>query len=87
MRHAYRCHVSPDFLGSDRAAPERNGERSRLDPDLLDTARCPCCRAPLIARMGCQGPYFHCLCKESASITRDARANGIHRSPRIDESL
>jgi hypothetical protein len=71
MRHAYPCHVSPDFLGPDRAAPERHGERCRLDPDLLDTARCPCCRAPLIARMGCLGPYFHCLCKESASMSRE----------------
>lgn len=64
MRHAYRCHASPEFLGSDRTAPQRNGARCRLDPDLLDTARCPCCRAPLIARMGRAGPYFHCLCSE-----------------------
>jgi hypothetical protein len=64
MRHAYRCHVSPDALGLDRTAPQRNGERYRLDPDLLDTARCPCCRAPLIARMGRSGPYFHCRCRK-----------------------
>lgn len=64
MRHAYRCHVSPDFLGLNRADSERNGERYNLDPDLLDTARCPCCRALLIARMGRDGPYFHCRCRE-----------------------
>lgn len=30
--------------------------------DLADVARCPVCRAPLVARIDCQGPYFHCLC-------------------------
>jgi hypothetical protein len=64
MRHCYPCHLSPDALGPDRAPPERNRERYRLDPDLLDTARCPCCRAPLIARMGRDGPYFHCCCRK-----------------------
>jgi|GEM_PF-3593627 hypothetical protein len=64
MRHVYRCPIVPDGLGSDCDAPERNGQRHRLDPDLLDTARCPCCRAPLIARMGRGGPYFHCRCQE-----------------------
>ncbi|HZV06381.1 MAG TPA: hypothetical protein VE999_14975 [Gemmataceae bacterium] len=63
MRHAYPCHASPDVLGLDRA-PARNGARYRLDLDLLDTARCPCCRAPLVARMGREGPYFHCRCRE-----------------------
>jgi len=29
---------------------------------ILDIARCPRCRAPLVARMGKRGPYFHCLC-------------------------
>jgi hypothetical protein len=66
MRHAYPCHASRDAHGSDRAAPERNGERYRLDSDLLDTARCPCCRAPLVARMGREGPYFHCRCCDRA---------------------
>jgi hypothetical protein len=64
MRRAYRCHIPLDALGLDCAVPEHNGERCRLDPDLLDTARCPCCRAPLIARMGREGPYFHCRCQE-----------------------
>jgi hypothetical protein len=70
MRHAYRCHISSDLPGPDCAAPKRNGERFRLDPDLLDTARCPCCRAPLIARMGREGPYFHCRCREFSSKER-----------------
>jgi hypothetical protein len=64
MRHAYRCHASPDALGAERSVSERNGQRHRLDSELLDTARCPCCRAPLIARMGCEGPYFHCRCRQ-----------------------
>lgn len=64
MRHAYRCHASPHAL--DRPMSERVGERHRVDPvDVLDTARCPCCRAPLVARMGRDGPYFHCLCSQS----------------------
>jgi hypothetical protein len=32
--------------------------------DVVGEARCPCCRAPLVARMGRGGPYFHCLCRE-----------------------
>ena len=68
MRHSYPCHLLPDSLSPERAAPERKAERCRLDPDLLDTARCPCCRAPLIARMGREGPYFHCFCSERRSV-------------------
>jgi hypothetical protein len=67
MRHSYRCHASPDSL--ERSYPERNGERCRVDSvDLLDTARCPCCRFPLVARMGRDGPYFHCHCRANPSI-------------------
>lgn len=63
MRHSYRCHASPDALIHDRSTRERNGERCRVDSvDLLDTARCPCCRFPLVARMGRKGPYFDCRC-------------------------
>ena len=69
MRHAYRCHASSDAL--DRAASERNGERNRVDSmDLFDTARCPCCRVPLVARMGRDGPYFHCRCRERSGCLR-----------------
>ena len=35
--------------------------------DIVGVARCPLCRAPLVARMGCRGPYFHCACAESVS--------------------
>lgn len=68
MRHSYPCHISADAHGPDYAKPQRNGDRYRLDPELLDTARCPCCRAPLIARMGRDGPYFHCCCRECSAF-------------------
>jgi hypothetical protein len=70
MRHSYRCHTSLDDLGLDYSTPDRNGERYRVDSDLLDTARCPCCRFPLVARMGRDGPYFHCRCRECSSFSR-----------------
>lgn len=72
MRHSYRCHASPDSL--ERSFPERKGERCRVDSvDLLDTARCPCCRFPLVARMGRDGPYFHCHCREGSADVLDRR--------------
>jgi hypothetical protein len=36
--------------------------RSRNTDDVLGIVRCPICGHPLIARQGCQGPYFFCLC-------------------------
>jgi hypothetical protein len=64
MRHAYRCHLAPDAV-RDGSAPESNGERARLDPsEIVGDARCPCCRTPLVARMGRHGPYFYCRCHE-----------------------
>ncbi len=41
-------------------------QRQQDTADCLGVARCPLCRAPLVVRMGCQGPYWHCLCVESA---------------------
>jgi len=35
--------------------------------DVADVARCPRCRAPLVARMGRRGPYFHCACAGGGS--------------------
>ncbi len=75
MRHAYSCRASVDAF--DRAPSARETDRTRVDSvDLLDTARCPCCRAPLIARMGRQGPYFHCGCGESLSVSRSPSGRG-----------
>jgi hypothetical protein len=69
MRQSYRCHASPDAPASDHSRSERNGERNRVDlVDLLDTARCPCCRFPLVARMGREGPGFFCRCHERTNL-------------------
>lgn len=63
MRHSYRCPIASDVV--ECVLSERKDGRNRVDTgDLLDTARCPCCRAPLVARMGRAGPYFHCRCCE-----------------------
>lgn len=34
--------------------------------DELGMARCPLCRAMLVARMSRTGPYFFCLCPRKA---------------------
>jgi hypothetical protein len=53
---------------SEATATDRVERISRREPaDLVDVGRCPRCRAPLVARMGCHGPYFHCLCAESGA--------------------
>jgi hypothetical protein len=39
--------------------------RHRRDAaDIVGDARCPCCRTPLVARMGRHGPYFPCRCPQ-----------------------
>jgi hypothetical protein len=38
--------------------------------ELVVVARCPCCRTPLIARMGRDGPYFYCQCVDKTRIIR-----------------
>ena len=38
--------------------------------DVLDTARCPRCRAPLIPRMSCRGPYFFCPLVSGLNLPR-----------------
>jgi len=47
------------------AKPARDLQLQRVAADLLVSPRCPACRAPLIARMTCQGPQFVCLCDEA----------------------
>ena len=34
----------------------------RMTQEELGVARCPLCRAVLVARQGRAGPYFDCLC-------------------------
>ncbi len=75
MRRAYPCHAPTDAF--DRASSARETDRTRVDSvDLLDTARCPCCRLPLVARMGRVGPYFHCGCNERFSVSRSPSGRG-----------
>ena len=60
----YRAPAVPRATGTSRAAERRQCQEAA---DLAGVARCPRCRAPLVARMGCRGPYFHCACAESVS--------------------
>jgi hypothetical protein len=53
-----------DPLEISRAADRR---RRQGAADVAGVAPCPRCRAPLVARMGRRGPYFHCLCAEGMS--------------------
>jgi len=47
------------------ARPALDLQLQRDASDLLTSARCPVCRAPLVARMTCRGPQFLCLCDEA----------------------
>src|SRR5262249_1629218 len=49
------------------AKPALDLQLRRDASDLLTSARCPVCRAPLVARMTCRGPQFLCLCDEAKS--------------------
>jgi hypothetical protein len=40
----------------------REGVWRRDAAEVLGVARCPCCRAELVARVGPSGPYFACGC-------------------------
>jgi hypothetical protein len=54
--------IAPCLADPAPAAVPR-GRRPRPGPaDVLDGARCPVCRAPLVARMTRAGPGFPCLC-------------------------
>ncbi len=45
-------------------------QRQQDTADSLGVARCPWCHAPLVVRMSCAGPYWHCLCVENPFQTR-----------------
>jgi hypothetical protein len=48
-------------------SPDRRELHQQLKvAEALAVPRCPCCRAPLVVRMGCRGPYFQCLCEDHA---------------------
>jgi hypothetical protein len=57
------------------AKPVRDLKVQQDAADLLVTGRCPICRAPLVARMTCQGPKFLCLCAEGR------HRNGVVKAP------
>ncbi len=57
--HAGPAHDLSWHLGR---GPLADRQAIRDTYDDLGTARCPLCRAPLVARQGRAGPYFHCLC-------------------------
>ncbi len=65
--------MRPRSCRAPAARPARNNSRAvnlQQRPsaaDVADVARCPRCRAPLVARMGRRGPYFHCACAESVA--------------------
>jgi hypothetical protein len=40
---------------AERRARDRMGEQ-------FAAANCPVCRAPLVVRVDCRGPYFFCRC-------------------------
>ncbi len=49
----------PSVVRGYRALLRRPARRNGQD---AATVRCPKCQAPLTARMGARGPYFHCHC-------------------------
>ncbi len=51
--------ATPDPAPASRGRERRQRQAAA---DLATVARCPRCLAPLIARMGRRGPYFHCVC-------------------------
>ena len=62
-RFAYLKDPEHSFFTQRHAADAGNRVKvQRAQDTFLSVARCPLCRAPLTARMGRRGPYFHCLC-------------------------
>jgi len=62
------------------AKPVRDLKVQQDAADLLTSARCPICRAPLVARLTCQGPKFMCLCDEAR-----AHRNGVVKAMKLRE--
>lgn len=42
----------------------REAKQRRAAAEVAGEARCPCCRMLLVARMGRNGPWFPCRCRE-----------------------
>jgi hypothetical protein len=45
------------------AVSGRDRQQRRAAADVAGTARCPVCRAPLVAVVDRRGPRFRCLCE------------------------
>ena len=69
-RRSHTSQCSP--LAQQSRVSDRDAQRVTFD-DLV-TARCPLCRAPLVARMNRFGPYFHCQCPARSAAARRAAA-------------
>jgi len=50
-----------------RGLSKRDNASIRIASDETDVARCPLCRAMLVARQGRRGPYFYCACVRRAA--------------------
>jgi len=57
----------PNEPNRDRARSKRDVASIRIAADETDVARCPLCRAMLVARQGRKGPYFYCACVKTAA--------------------
>jgi hypothetical protein len=58
-RLSYRLPGPPPSCAEEPDAPDTRGPAPAV---IVGEARCPRCRAHLVARMGRDGPYFPCRC-------------------------
>ena len=61
MSHDLSWHLGP--------GPVEERHQMQEGYDELGTARCPLCRAALVARMGPAGPGFQCRCPKKKADT------------------
>jgi hypothetical protein len=59
----------------------------RAEAEILSEARCPVCRAPLIARIGRRGPYYFCLCAGKQHRGRKSGAEGLREGLKEAERI
>ncbi len=64
---ALRCWAEAEVLSLDSAPRAKelgplDAKRRQEAAEAAALVRCPCCRAPLVARMGRYGPCFPCRC-------------------------
>jgi hypothetical protein len=63
--NTHSLHQPPPSSDEEEIAPageEKATALSAHQATQLDVCRCPKCEAPMTARCGVKGPYFHCLC-------------------------